>query len=155
MALWQCDLRVSWRSQLFSLAVHAALILLILLTPWPPGYWMVWLILMVVMVFLAIRSQRRISAVQGEISLLAQDKLWWRGNEWKIRQPVWMIDSGILLSLRREHIGDDWRQAFRSRKHKLWLASDSMSQAEWRHLRLLLLTGKRGAGSANHRPPPL
>ena len=153
MALWHCDLRVSWRSQLFSLAVHAALILLILLTPWPPGYWMVWLILMVLMVFLAIRSQRRISARHGEISLLAQDKLLWRGQEWVIRQPAWMIDSGILLSLRREKPREGWRRAFRSRKQKLWLASDSMSQEEWRNLRQVLLTGKHDASSKTHHHP--
>ncbi|MCC3749191.1 protein YgfX [Rouxiella badensis] len=155
MALWQCDLRVSWRSQLFSLAVHGILILLILLAPWPPDDWMIWLILLIIVVSQSIRSQRRISARQGEISLLAQDRLLWRKQEWKIKQPVWMIDSGILLSLRRERTGHGWRQALRGKKHKLWLASDSMSQQEWRHLRQILLTGKRDAAPANNNHHPL
>ncbi|GBU14177.1 hypothetical protein AwEntero_27780 [Enterobacterales bacterium] len=35
MALWQCDLRVSWRSQLISLGIHGGIMLVILLAPWP------------------------------------------------------------------------------------------------------------------------
>ncbi|CAM3822674.1 hypothetical protein BS639_14050 [Rouxiella silvae] len=154
MALWQCDLRVSWRSQLFSLAVHGILILAILLTPWPPEDWVIWLVLLVIVVSQAIRSQRRISARHGEISLLAQDRLLWRKQEWKIKQPVWMIDSGILLSLKREHTPRGWFKALRGKKNKLWLASDSMSQEEWRHLRQVLLTGKRDVAPVKN-PPPL
>ena len=153
MALWQCDLRVSWRSQLFSLAVHGILILLILLAPWPPDAWVIWLVLLLIVVSQAIRSQRRISARHGEISLLAQDRLLWRKQEWKIKQPVWMIDSGILLSLRREGASHGWRQTLSGKKHKLWLASDSMSPEEWRHLRQILLTGKRDAASVNNHHP--
>ncbi|WP_369789774.1 protein YgfX [Rouxiella sp. WC2420] len=155
MALWQCDLRVSWRSQLFSLAVHGMVILLILLLPWPPGDWIIWLVLLVIMVSQAIRSQRRISARHGEIALLAQDRLLWRKLEWRIRQPVWMIDSGILLSLTREQKRRGWRRIFRSNKQKLWLASDSMSEAEWRHLRQILLTGKRDSEPAKNHHHPL
>ncbi len=154
MALWQCDLRVSWRSQLFSLAVHGMVILLILLLPWPPGDWMIWLVLLILMVSQAIRSQRRISSRHGEITLLAQDRLLWRKHEWRIKQPVWMIDSGIMLSLTREQKTHGWRRALRSNKQKLWLASDSMSEGEGRHLRQILLTGKRDSQeSENHHHP--
>lgn len=153
MALWQCDLRVSWRSQLFSLAVHGILILAILLTPWPSDDWMIWLALLIIVVSQAIRSQRRISARHGEISLLEQDRLLWRKQEWKIKQPVWMIDSGILLTLRREHAPRGWLHAIRGRKHKLWLASDSMSEEEWRRIRQLLLTGKHDAPPVKNNHP--
>lgn len=155
MALWQCDLRVSWRSQLFSLAVHGVLILLILLLPWPPGDWVIWLSLLLIMVSQAIRSQRRIGARSGEIALLAQDRLLWHKQEWRIKQPAWMIDSGILLSITREQKSRGWRRALRRNRQKLWLASDSMSEAEWRHLRQILLTGKRDPEAAKSYHHPL
>ncbi len=151
MALWQCDLRVSWRSQLFSLAVHGALILLILLAPWPNGWWVTWLLLVLLMVIESIRSQRRISARHGEISLVEPDRMLWRNQEWIIKQPVLMLDSGILLSLRRDKaLSGSKRKRFFGNKAKLWLASDSMGQEEWRHLRQILLSGKRQDKKAHH-----
>ncbi|MDR3433016.1 MAG: protein YgfX [Rouxiella aceris] len=152
MALWQCDLRVSWRSQLFSLAVHGILILLILLTPWSSAAWGIWLLLLTLVVFQAIRSQRRISARHGEISLLEQDRLLWRKREWQIKQPVWMIDCGILLSLKRERDNRGWRRFLGSKRLKLWLASDSMSKEEWRHLRQILLISKNNGIKDRHHP---
>lgn len=72
MALWRCDLRVSWCMQVFSLLVHGLLLLLILLAPWPDGYAVLWLSLMTLVVFGFIRSQRNIKARHGEIVLQAE-----------------------------------------------------------------------------------
>jgi toxin CptA len=41
--------------------------------------------------------------------------------------------------LQREKRKGGLRQAMRSSRQRLWLASDSMSQEEWRRLRQLLL----------------
>ncbi|RJT39141.1 protein YgfX [Rahnella woolbedingensis] len=139
MALWRCDLRVSWRSQLFSLGCYGTVMLLILLAPWPAGYWPVWMTLLLLVLFECIRSQRRITARTGEIVLTNDYRLLWRGHEWHIKQPVWLISHGALLSLRREKLKGGLAQAMRSRRQRLWLASDSMSQEEWRHLRQILL----------------
>jgi len=142
VALWQCDLRVSWRSQLISLGIHGGIMLVILLAPWPAGYWPVWMSLLLVVIFECIRSQRRITSRHGEISLLDSNRLIWQQQEWVIKKPVWMINSGVLLSLQREKRKGGLRQAMRSSRQKLWLASDSMSQEEWRRLRQLLLNAQ-------------
>lgn len=113
--------------------------LMILLAPWPAGYWPVWMTLLLLVLFECIRSQRRITARTGEIVLTDDYRLLWRGYEWQIKHPVWMISHGALLSLRREKLKGGLAQAMRSRRQRLWLASDSMSQEEWRHLRQILL----------------
>jgi toxin CptA len=113
--------------------------LLILLAPWPAGYWPVWMTLLLLVLFECIRSQRRITARTGEIVLTDDYRLLWRGHEWQIKHPVWMISHGALLSLRREKLKGGLAQAMRSSRQRLWLASDSMSQEEWRHLRQILL----------------
>lgn len=113
--------------------------LTILLAPWPAGYWPVWMTLLLLVLFECIRSQRRITARTGEIVLTDDYRLLWRGHEWQIKHPVWMISHGALLSLRREKLKGGLAQAMRSRRQRLWLASDSMSQEEWRHLRQILL----------------
>ena len=113
--------------------------LMILLAPWPAGYWPVWMTLLLLVLFECIRSQRRITARTGEVVLTDDYRLLWRGHEWQIKHPVWMISHGALLSLRREKLKGGLAQAMRSRRQRLWLASDSMSQEEWRHLRQILL----------------
>ncbi|WP_456863639.1 protein YgfX [Ewingella americana] len=143
MALWQCDLRVSWRSQLISLGIHGAIMLLILLAPWSAGYWPVWMTLLLVVIFECIRSQRRITTRHGEISLLDNQRVIWQQQEWVITKPAWMLKSGMLLSLQREKRKGGLRQAMKSSRQKLWLSSDSMSQEEWRRLRQLLLSAQQ------------
>lgn len=114
--------------------------------PWPAGYWPVWMSLLLVVIFECIRSQRRITSRHGEISLLDSNRLIWQQQEWVIKKPVWMINSGVLLSLQREKRKGGLRQAMRSSRQKLWLASDSMSQEEWRRLRQLLLNAQPEKG---------
>ncbi|BFO11679.1 hypothetical protein GGER_41890 [Serratia rubidaea] len=65
MAQWRCDVRISWRTQLVSLLAHGALILLILISPWPESYDPIWLLLLTLVVFECIRSQTRIASRQG------------------------------------------------------------------------------------------
>lgn len=118
--------------------------LLILLAPWPAGYWPAWMTSLLLVLFECIRSQRRITARTGEVILLDEERLLWRGHEWQLRHPVWMVSHGALLSLRREKRKGGLAQAMRSSRQRLWLASDSMSVEEWRRLRQILL---------NSRPP--
>ncbi|PWC12040.1 hypothetical protein B4923_12115 [Brenneria roseae subsp. americana] len=133
MAQWQCDIRVSWRMQLFSLIVHGLLVLLILLAPWPDGYAVLWLGLVTLVVFGFIRSQRNIKSRQGEILLHSETNLRWQQQEWQIVKRPWVLKNGILLSLRSSN---------GKGQQRLWLASDSMGNDEWRHLRQLLLQHK-------------
>lgn len=126
MALWRCDIRVSWRTQLFSLVFYGVLILLILLSPWPENYGLVWLTLVMLVVFECIRSQRNIMASRGELVLLSAQSLNWQQQEWLLVKKPWMLSGGILLTLRK---------AGSRRNRKLWLAADSMNQQEWRNLR--------------------
>lgn len=120
--------------QLFSLVAHGLLVLLILLAPWSDSYTVLWLGLVTLVVFGFIRSQRNIKSRQGEISLLGATHLRWQQQEWRIIKRPWMLKNGILLSL---------RAVDGKRRQRLWLASDSMGNEEWRHLRQLLLQHKR------------
>ncbi|AIU87314.1 protein YgfX [Pectobacterium odoriferum] len=136
MAQWRCDLRVSWRMQLLSLVVHGLLVLFILLAPWPDGYAWLWLCLVTMVMFGFIRSQRNIKSRQGEIVLLSETTLNWRQQEWQIVKRPWLLKNGVLLSLQAVNAKD---------KQQLWLASDSMGDDEWRHLRQILLQQKHWA----------
>lgn len=133
MAQWQCDIRVSWRMQLLSLIVHGLLVLLILLAPWPDGYAVLWLGLVTLVVFGFIRSQRNIKSQQGEMLLHSETNLRWQRQEWQIVKRPWVLKNGILLSLR----ASDGKG-----RQRLWLASDSMGNDEWRCLRQRLLQHK-------------
>ncbi|ATF91143.1 Protein of uncharacterised function (DUF1434) [Cedecea neteri] len=137
MVLWQSDLRVSWRAQWMSLLLHGLVALFVLLMPWPMSYTLVWMLLLSLVVFDSVRSQRRIHARQGEIKLLADFRLRWQGRDWDIVGNPWMIDSGVMLRLRR---------AGKHRCQHLWLAADSMDIVEWRDLRRLL-TQQQASGS--------
>ncbi|WON77948.1 protein YgfX [Serratia sp. UGAL515B_01] len=130
MAQWRCDIRVSWRTQLFSLLVHGALILLILLSPWPDVYAPIWLVLMILVVFECIRSQKNISSRQGLLKLLGERRVEWRGREWLMLKNPWMPRFGVLLSL---------QQVNGKKRCRLWLASDALGNEDWRHLRQRLL----------------
>jgi len=66
----------------------------------------------------------------GELRLLANKRLSWHGQEWLLVKQPWMPRYGILLTLQPTQ---------GKKRRRLWLASDSMGKAEWRHLRQLLL----------------
>ena len=136
MAQWRCDIRISWRTQLFFLLTHGVLILLILILPWPEGFGPLWLVLLTLVVFQCIRSQKRIAAVQGELRLLADRRFSWHGREWRLAKTV---DAGL------RHAADAAADGGQKRR-RLWLASDCMSKEEWRHLRQLLLYPPVGDG---------
>lgn len=76
-----------------------------------------------------VRSQRRINTCQGEIKLLMDGRLRWQGQDWTLLHPPWLLKSGMVLRLRAES----------GRHQHLWLAADSMEEAEWRELRRILL----------------
>jgi len=137
VAQWRCDVRISWRTQLFSLLTHGSLILLILISPWPEGYSPIWLTLLTLVIFECIRSQKRIGSRQGELRWLMDRRVEWRGQEWWLPKKPWMSGFGILLTL---------QQVNGKKRQRLWLASDSLSQADWRHLRQLLLSPPFGEG---------
>lgn len=129
MVLWRSDLRVSWRSQWVSLLLHGILAAIVLFIPWPLSYMPLWMLLLSLVVFDCMRSQRRINARQGEASVLVDSRFKWLGNEWHIAGPPWMLQSGMLLRLRKPG---------KSRHQHLWLSADSMDEREWRALRRLL-----------------
>ncbi|EBM6934615.1 hypothetical protein D3Q75_15550 [Salmonella enterica] len=129
MVLWQSDLRVSWRAQWISLLIHGLVAAVILLMPWPLSYTPLWMMLLSLVVFDCVRSQRRINTCQGEIKLLMDGRLRWQGLDWTLLRPPWLLKSGMVLRLRAEP----------GRYQHLWLAADSMEDAEWRELRRIML----------------
>ena len=129
MVLWQSDLRVSWRAQWISLLLHGVVAALVLLMPWPLSYTPLWLLLLSLVVFDCVRSQRRINANHGEIKLLTDARLRWQDQTWDILGTPWMLESGMMLRLRRLD---------NRKKSHLWIAADSMDAGEWRDLRRML-----------------
>lgn len=130
MVLWSCNIRVSWRTQLVCLLAHGALILLILLFPWPESYGLYWLIPLILLVFACIRSQRQIAKTRGELRVMPDNIVQWQGQTWLLCHAPRISDFGILLVLKQEENGQ---------RKRLWLAADSMFPEQWRHLRRLLL----------------
>jgi len=102
----------------------------VLLMPWPINYTLVWMLLLSIVVFNSVRSQRRIHSCRGQCKLLDDYTVSWHGHEWSMAGKPWIIDSGIMLKLKRPG---------KRRSLHLWLAADSMDGEEWRDLRRLLL----------------
>lgn len=124
MVLWQSELRVSWRAQWLSLLLHGAVMLALLLAPWPSHFTLVWLILLMLVVLEAIGSQRRIRSRTGAVVLLSEQELRWRGRQWRIVRRPWMGQQSIFLSLRAET----------GSRERLWLMRDSVPEGDWRQL---------------------
>ncbi|MFG1173479.1 protein YgfX [Erwiniaceae bacterium CAU 1747] len=129
MVLWRCKLRVSWAAQWQSLLLHGAVILLLLLIPWPGSYTLVWIGLLTLVLMESIRSQRRILSRVGPIELLSSKQFQWRQQQWFLASKPWIGRWAILLPLRTKEGKREW----------LWLGADSMENAEWRLLRQQLL----------------
>lgn len=131
MVLWHTELRVSWRTQWFSLALHSFVILGLLLSSWPMNMMLIiWLILLLWIIFSLVSSQRRIRQTTGQMVLHDSGQMSWQGNEWRLAGKPWMLQSGLILFLRPLHGGT---------RRRLWIAADAMSEGEWRDLRRELL----------------
>lgn len=129
MVLWQSDLRVSPARTVAFLADSWAGCRCYFTHSRPLSYTPLWMVLLSLVVFDCVRSQRRINARRGEIRLLMDGRLRWQGQEWSIVKAPWMIKSGMMLRLRSDS----------GKRQHLWLAADSMDEAEWRDLRRILL----------------
>ncbi len=125
MALWQSDLRVSWYAQLISLLLHGAVILLLLLAPWPADYTVVWIALLTLVIFECVRSQRRIGHREGRVVWLDASRWRWRKQSWFMVRRPWLLPQGALVTLRNAQ----------GQRERLWLMRDSMDEADWRALR--------------------
>ncbi|RAX01461.1 MULTISPECIES: protein YgfX [unclassified Photorhabdus] len=133
MVLWKCDLRVSWHTQLISTCVHGAIALIVLLAPWPADdaiFWIFWLPLVLLIIASWGRSQKNIRKSQGLLVLLSDNKLQWKKHEWLIIRRPWLCRYGVLITA---------QSFYNQKKIRLWVASDGMSQDEWRHINQLLL----------------
>ncbi len=78
---------------------------------------------------IAFAASGALMLASGEIRLLMDGRLRWQGKEWSIVKAPWMIKSGMMLRLRSDS----------GKRQHLWLAADSMDEAEWRDLRRILL----------------
>ncbi|MGT8895059.1 protein YgfX [Escherichia coli] len=128
MVLWQSDLRVSWRAQWLSLLIHGLVAAVILLIPGrsvTPRYGWCYFRWWCLIAFAASGALM----LAREIRLLMDGRLRWQGQEWSIVKAPWMIKSGMMLRLRSDS----------GKRQHLWLAADSMDEAEWRDLRRILL----------------
>lgn len=137
MVLWQCSLRVSWYARCASLLLHGAVILALLLAPWPArfGYILLWAGLLILVALECLRSQRRIVKREGDLALLPGHIVRWCQQQWQMPIPPWVTRQAILLSL-HHHAGQ---------RERLWLFADGMESAEWRLLRQQLLMNKQRA----------
>lgn len=126
MELQNYSLNVSWRTQLLAGIFYTSVILVILLVPWPVQDWPIWLMLVLLIALEAILSQRNINHTKGELTISALKRLaFWQGQKWSFSRTPFMLQFGILLSLKSETSGNIQR---------LWIAADSLSKEEWRSL---------------------
>ncbi|CAQ83301.1 MULTISPECIES: protein YgfX [Photorhabdus] len=133
MVLWKCDLRVSWHTQLISTCAHGVIALIVLLAPWPADdaiFCIFWLPLVLLIIASWGRSQKNIRKSQGILVLLNDNKLQWKKHEWQIIRQPWLCRYGLLITA---------QSFYNQKKIRLWIASDSMSQDEWRNINQLLL----------------
>lgn len=126
MELQHYNLNVSWRTQLLSGIFYTGVILAILLAPWPGQDWPVWLILVMLITLEAILSQRKINHTKGDLTISGLKRLvFWHGQKWSFSRAPFMLQFGVLLSLKSEASG---------KVQRLWIAADSLSKDEWRSL---------------------
>lgn len=130
MVLWKFNINVSWLTQLFSTGVHVGIGLLVFFTSWPPNNLVTWLIATLLIVASWVRSQKNISRCKGSLALLNGNKIQWKKSEWLIVKKPWFCLFGIKLTLRSLQC---------NKRIRLWIASDSMPEEEWRNLNQLLL----------------
>ncbi len=94
-----------------------------------------WIILLTLVVFECLRSQKRIAATQGEISLLDSNQIYWHKQTYRIfKQPV-LLKNGVFLRIEET-------KGHKPKRTRIWVAVDSMEQTNWRSLRQLLLQWK-------------
>lgn len=129
MAHLKCNLNVSWKTQLISGIFYAALIIAILLIPWPEQDWPTWLILVLLVGLESILTQTRISKTKGPLMLLDKRSLHWDEQKWTMRRSPFILSFGILLFLCSDETG---------KKKLLWIAADSLNKEQWRSLRYVL-----------------
>lgn len=130
MGLMQCNLSISWRTQLMSGLFYGVLIVIVLLIPWSGHDWPIWLSLVFLMTLEALLSQKRISKTKGPLTLLDKQSIYWDEQEWQITRSPLILSFGVLLSLKSNRTG---------RSYRLWIAGDSLSKEQWRGLRYELL----------------
>lgn len=104
--------------------------MVVLLVPWPDKLWPLWVTLLAAIIFECIRTQKYIAATIGELSLDKNGTVNWQHYYYRIINRPVILKNGIFLRL---------EEVQSRRRVRLWLASDSMLQDEWRALRQLLL----------------
>ncbi|WP_340614599.1 protein YgfX [Xenorhabdus thailandensis] len=136
MVLWNNKLRASRQTRLFSTGVHGAVVIAALLAPWPIysaflGLLFFWFPLFAIVISSLAWSQKNIRQCQGQLVLFEGNKVHWQKAAWRIAQPPWLHRYGMMVMLHA------FSQA-ENRYVRLWIASDSMSPAAWRHLNQLM-----------------
>ncbi|MBZ3672814.1 hypothetical protein JT305_24880 [Salmonella enterica subsp. enterica serovar Senftenberg] len=108
--------------------IHGLVAAVILLMPRPLSYTPLWMILLSLVVFDCVRSQRRINTCRERSSYSWTGAYAGRAGLDALASAR-LLKSGMVLRLRAES----------GRHQHLWLAADSMEEAEWRELRRILL----------------
>lgn len=132
MVRWRCNLRASRHAQTLSLVLHGALILALLLAPWPDSASLPRILLLLLVLLECQRSRHRIRYCQGEITLHKGRVVGWGPCQWHMTSRPWLTQLAIRLTLQNKT----------GRRERLWLFADGMDSSEWRLLRQCLLNEK-------------
>ncbi|WP_099140947.1 protein YgfX [Xenorhabdus kozodoii] len=140
MVLWNNKLRASRYTRLFSTGVHGVAIIAALLAPWPinsTGFWLpfFWFPLFAITIRSWVWSQKNIRLCQGRLVLFKGNKVYWQKAAWRIAQPPWFHRYGMVVML---HAFNQTENSRHPPPMRLWIASDSVSPAAWRHLNQLM-----------------
>ncbi|WP_241650163.1 protein YgfX [Rosenbergiella collisarenosi] len=128
---WQTELRVSRHALWVANGWICACLVLILLTPWHGGFF---LLKPLAVLALAVERRyllRRIQSRSGIVSFDEQEAWTWQQQQWRLTAPLCWMPWGVMLS---------WRCG--PHHHRWWLMADSMSEQAWRELRFYWLKGR-------------
>ncbi|QGU86408.1 protein YgfX [Erwinia sorbitola] len=132
MARWQCNLRPSRQARTLSLLLHSAVMLALLLAPWPDSAALPRAILMLLVLIECLRGQQRLLRCRGDFILREGRVLIWQQRQWRMTSRPWLSRLAMCLSL----------QETSGCRQRLWLFADGMENSEWRLLRQQLLNEK-------------
>ncbi|WP_374051448.1 protein YgfX [Xenorhabdus taiwanensis] len=140
MVLWNSELRASRHTRLFSTGAHGAVAIAALLAPWPinsASFWLpfFWFSLLAIIISSWAWSQKNIRQCQGRLVLFKGNKVHWQKAAWRIAQPPWFHRYGMVVMLHTFSQAENMRY---QPPIRLWIASDSLSPAAWRHLNQLM-----------------
>lgn len=130
--LWQTELRVSVIARRWLRGIQILLILLLLLPPWTSLAFLArFLLVCLAMTELQITLRNWQSQSTGWLQINNQQQWLWKGQCWQLKRQLGWLPFAVHLTL----VTSQAQISF-------WLLRDSMTESDWRWLRMYWLTSR-------------